>query len=62
MYKENKKYQSENKYNCGCCNYSDNSKNIYNNKKKSKCPNGAALGEIGSACGMNCNRACLLEN
>jgi len=30
-------------------------------KRKSKCPRGAILGEIGTCCGMNCTRACALE-
>ena len=27
-------------------------------KRRSRCPMGAALGEIGSCCGLNCTRAC----
>ncbi len=27
-------------------------------KRKSRCPNGANLGQIGSCCGMACTRAC----
>ena len=29
--------------------------------KKSKCPRGAKLGEIGSCCGFECSRACAFE-
>ena len=29
--------------------------------RKSRCPNGAALGKIGSACLTKCSRACAIE-
>lgn len=29
--------------------------------RKSKCPRGAALGSIGSCCGMQCTRACAVS-
>lgn len=29
--------------------------------RKSRCPKGAILGQIGSCCGMQCTRACALE-
>ena len=44
--------------------YYANSSNNYNSinyssqKKRSRCPLGAALGEIGSCCGLKCTRAC----
>ena len=48
--------------------YNTSSSNTYNNtnysnqKRRSKCPRGAALGEIGSCCGLQCTRACAAEN
>jgi len=33
-----------------------------NTKRKSKCPKGANLNEIGSCCGDRCTRACLIED
>ena len=30
-------------------------------KKRSRCPRGAILGEIGTCCGLQCTRACALE-
>ena len=41
--------------------YNTNS-NYSNNKRRSKCPRGAALGEIGTCCGLQCTRACAAEN
>ena len=32
-----------------------------NIKKRSRCPRGAILGEIGTCCGLQCTRACALE-
>jgi len=29
-------------------------------KRKSKCPRGSVLGEIGSCCGMQCTRTCAM--
>ena len=29
--------------------------------RRSRCPKGAILGQIGSCCGMQCTRACALE-
>ncbi len=29
--------------------------------KRSRCPRGANLNEIGSCCGLNCTRACAIE-
>ena len=44
------------------CNSSYNTNSTYTNKRKSKCSRGALLGEVGSACGMNCNRKCCEAN
>ena len=30
--------------------------------RRSRCPRGAVLGEIGSCCGLNCTRACAIES
>ena len=38
------------------------SPNIYETKRKSKCPRGAEFGSIGSCCGWECTRACALED
>ena len=32
------------------------------NSKKSKCPKGAQLGAIGSCCGLQCIRACAIQD
>ena len=39
-----------------------NSNNEDKTKKRSKCPRGAKLGEIGSCCGWDCTRACALSD
>lgn len=31
-------------------------------KRKSRCPRGAVLGEIGSCCGWECTRGCAVPN
>ena len=42
--------------------YGSNILPVYNNVvKRSKCPRGATLGKIGSACGTQCTRACAIE-
>ncbi len=56
-------YNSNNKsYNVSSSNTYNTNSNYSNNKRRSKCPRGAALGEIGSCCGLQCTRACAAEN
>ena len=56
-------YLSNNKsYNSSSSNNYNTNSNYSTQKKRSKCPRGAALGEIGSCCGLQCTRACASEN
>ncbi len=42
-------------------NYKISQEDMNSAPKRSKCPMGAALGAIGTCCGMKCTRACAIE-
>ncbi|HIH26143.1 hypothetical protein J4476_01965 [Candidatus Woesearchaeota archaeon] len=51
-----------NSYNTSSSNTYNINSSYSNQKRRSKCPRGATLGEIGSCCGLQCTRACAAEN
>jgi len=57
----NNTYGSDQNTNISLTIYSSNDAQPKINRK-SKCPRGAILGEIGTCCGLNCTRACAIAD